>query len=175
MLVAQWSKHLVIMHKIIGSNPAVIHFFWLRVVHVNKGVNLYILSTFHYTLCIYVNIPVVICIYMSSPRTYTLNMVHTCIKHVYTFEILYMNVCTCHIQCHTTYIILYTLYMSIYAVYIIYLNITVPLAAFFNSQALSGHIRSCQQVSSHKLCKYIAMVQLLLHQHKPVHPFQTKV
>ena len=90
-----------------------------------------------------------------------------------TFEILYMNICTCHIQCHTTYIILYTLYMSIYALYIVYLNITVP--PFFNSQGLSGHISSCQQVSSHKLCKYIAIAQLLLNRYKPVHPFQMKV
>ncbi len=135
---------------------------------VYKGVNLYILSTFQLILCIYVDIPVVICIYMFSPCIYTLNMVHTCIKHAYPFEILYMNVCTCHVQCHTTHIILYTLHMLIYAVYMIYLNIVVP--AFFNSQALSCHISSCRQVSSHKLCKYIAIGQLLSVQARAARP-----
>jgi hypothetical protein len=99
--------------------------------------------------------------------------VYTCIYRYIPGTSKYILGTYSHMRCHTTYIILYTLYMSMYAVYIIYLNITVP--AFFNSQALSGHISSCQQVSSHKLCKYIAIIQLLLNQYKPVHPFQTKV
>jgi hypothetical protein len=104
-----------------------------------------------------------------------------------TFERLYMNVCTCHIQCHTTYIILYTLYMSIYAVYIIYLNIPVPAFFQFTGTILPYQLMSTgvlpgslgpaisAHVNSHKLCRYIAIVQLLLNQYTPVHPFQMKV
>ena len=48
-----------------------------------------------------------------------LNMVHTCIHLVYTFNILYIIVYTCNIQGHTMYIHVYTMYIHLYARYIL--------------------------------------------------------
>ena len=74
-------------------------------------------------------------------------MVHTCIYSVYTFQILYINVCTCNIQGHTMYILVYTMFMSLCLEYTISWQQKSQL--FFNMQAISGHICSCQVVSRH--------------------------
>ena len=100
------------------------------------------------------------------------------IHQVYTFQILYINFCTCNIQGQTMYTLVYTMYMSLCLEYIISWQHQSEL--FFNMQTISGQIGSCQEVSRHhddyiKNCKNIAIIQLFKYPCKAVHPFQVKV
>ena len=119
------------MHEVIGSRPAVIFFgdilnFW------------YIPSILGHVLGISVLYP---WIYVLDNVYTWLNMVHTCIHLVYTFNILYIIVYTCNIQGHTMYIHVYTMYMSLCLEYKISWQEQSEL--FFNSLAIDrpfGHM-----------------------------------